>query len=143
MVRRRTDDRTTRRWLTAWTGAAVLGVANGIVRETAYKHRVGESTANQISVATLILLFAGYFGVLQRRWPIDTNRKALQIGGTWVALTVVFEFALGRASGQSWKQLVQDYDVTEGRLWPLAVVWIATGPATTRRLIARNETPRA
>jgi hypothetical protein len=84
------------------------------VRETAYKHRVGESTANQISVATLILLFAGYFSVSQRRWPIDTNPKALQIGGTWVALTVVFEFALGRASGRSWEQLAQNSDVYRG-----------------------------
>ena len=84
------------------------------MRETAYKHRVGESTANQISVATLILLFAGYFSVSQRRWPIDTNPKALQIGGTWVALTVVFEFALGRASGRSWEHWLKTLTFNRG-----------------------------
>lgn len=54
----------------ALAGGAVLGVANGIVRDTAYKHRVGESTANQISVATLM----GHFlpGRSGHKRPPDT-----------------------------------------------------------------------
>ena len=43
-----------RRWLIAWVGAPVLAIVNGAIRELVYKEQVGESTADQISVAPLI-----------------------------------------------------------------------------------------
>lgn len=130
--------RTQRRWLVAWVGASLLGVVNGATRELLYKDRVGESPANQISVATLIGLLALYFWVLQRRWPLATTRDALSIGAIWVALTVVFEFGFGHyVDGDSWEDLVSNYDVTAGNLWLLILLWIGVGPATVRALSAR------
>jgi hypothetical protein len=60
-VRRFWRNRTTRRWLIAWVGAPVLAIINGAIRELVYKEQVGESTADQISVAPLIALLALYF----------------------------------------------------------------------------------
>ena len=56
--------RTVRRWLLAWVGAPVLAILNGAVREFAYKDQVGESAANQISVAPLITLLGLYLPYL-------------------------------------------------------------------------------
>jgi hypothetical protein len=124
-----------RRWLLAWVGAPVLGVVNGAARETAYKDRVGESTANQISLASLITLLTVYFWVLQHRWPLPTRRAALSVGATWAALAVLFEFGFGHyVAGDSWDELLKNYDVTEGNLWILVVLWIAAGPAAVREL---------
>lgn len=82
-------------------------------RELAYKDQVGDSTANQISVAPLIALLALYFWVLQRRWPLATTRDALSMGATWVVLSVLFEFGFGHyVEGDSWADLFQNYDVT-------------------------------
>ena len=111
----------------------MLGVVNGTIREAAYRDRVGESAADQISVATLVALLGLYFWVLQRRWPIATTKGALEIGGAWVVLTILFELGFGHyVAGDSWSELLENYDVTEGELWVLVLLWIGVGPATAR-----------
>jgi hypothetical protein len=132
-ARRFWTDRILRRWVVAWVGAPVLAIINGAARELAYKDQVGDSTANQISVAPLIALLALYFWVLQRRWPVATRRDALSMGAIWVALSVLFEFGFGHyVEGDSWTDLLQNYDVMAGNLWILILLWIAAGPATVR-----------
>jgi hypothetical protein len=138
VLRRLRKDRTSRRWIIAWLGGSLLGIVNGVARELAYKDRVGETTANQISAATLIALLALYFVALQRRWPIPTNRKALEIGGLWVALTVLFEFGFGHyVDRKSCAELLDNYDITEGHLWLLLLLWIGVGPMATRSAATR------
>ena len=122
----------------AWLGGSVLGIVNGVIRELAYKDRVGESTANQISAATLTALLALYFVALQRSWPIPTRRQALEIGGAWVVLTVLFEFGFGHwVDKKSWDELLDNYDIADGNLWLVVLAWIGVGPAVTRAVAAR------
>jgi hypothetical protein len=129
-----------RRWLIAWLGGPVIGIANGTARELIYKDAVGDLAAHQISSVTAIGLFAAYFVWLQRRWPLRDDRAALTTGATWLALTVAFEFGFGRAvAGHSWDALLADYDLSEGRVWSLVLAWLALGPFTVRRALA----PRA
>ena len=45
-----------RAWLLAWLGGPLIGIANGSLREVAYKDRVGELTAHQISTGSAIAL---------------------------------------------------------------------------------------
>ena len=136
---RLSNHRTVRRWLIAWVGAPVLAIVNGAVREFAYKDQVGESAANQISVGPLIALLGLYFWVLQRRWPLATRRDALSIGAIWVALSVLFEFGFGHyVEGDSWADLLDNYDVTDGNIWILVLLWIALGPAIVRALAAER-----
>ena len=125
-------------WLAAWTGGALLGVANGVLREATFAKVMCERAAHAASGATAVAAFAGYFSVLQRRWPIPTSRDALKIGAAWLAMTVAFEFGFGRAvAKQSWEELFADYNVAEGRTWPLVLAWIALGPAVVREVQTR------
>jgi hypothetical protein len=134
-MRRRRSNGTTRRWLFAWLGGSVLGIANGGFREAILKRRVGESTAQRISTGSLAALLCLYFAALQRRWPLATRRDALEIGATWAALTVAFEFLFGHyVDKQSWEELAAAYDLREEKLWPAILAWIALGPAVTREL---------
>ena len=87
-----------RAWLLAWVGGPLIGIANGTLREVAYKDRVGELTAHQISTGSAIALFAGYFELLARRRPLASTRETLEVGVAWLALTVAFEFGFGRCS---------------------------------------------
>jgi hypothetical protein len=124
------------RWLAAWSGGIVIGVANGVAREATFGKRLDERTAHQVSTLTAVVGFAGYFGFLQRRWPLTTTRDALKVGGTWLVLTIIFEFAFGRlVAKQSWSTLRADYNLARGRTWPLVLAWIAVGPAVTARWI--------
>lgn len=126
-----------KRWLAAWLGAAALGVANGALREGSYGRRLEQRTAQQLSGVTLSAALALYFWRLNRRWPIPTGADAARIGAAWVALTVAFEFGLGRAQGQTWSEMLAAYDLAEGQSWPLVLAWIGVGPAAVRRLQAR------
>jgi hypothetical protein len=120
-------------WLIAWLAGPLIGIANGTLREVAYKDRVGELTAHQLSTGGAIALFAGYFEWLARRWPLSSTREALEVGAAWLALTVAFEFGFGRGVAHtSWDELLADYDLRKGRLWPLVLAWIALGPAIVR-----------
>jgi hypothetical protein len=86
-----------------------------------------------------IALFAVYFALLDRRWPLPTLRAALTVGVTWVALTIAFEFGFGRwVDGESWGELLADYNVSNGHLWSLVLAWLALGPADVRRLRIRR-----
>jgi hypothetical protein len=132
-TRRFWRDRTLRRWLIAWLGAPALAIVNGAARELVYKEQVGESTANQISVAPLIALLTLYFWFLQRRWPLATTRDAVAVGAAWAAMSVLFEFGFGHyVEGDSWSDLARTYDVTAGNLWILIPLWMAAGPVTVR-----------
>ena len=130
---------TFRRWLIAWVGAPVLAIVNGAIRELVYKEQVGETTADQISVAPLIALLALYFWVLQRRWPLATRRDAVAVGAAWAAMAVAFEFGFGHyVERDSWADLFRTYDVTSGNLWILIPLWIAVGPAVVRALLPHD-----
>ena len=77
---------------------------------------------------------------MDRRWPLATTRAALSVGGMWVALSVLFEFGFGHfVEGDSWADLLENYDVTDGNIWILILVWIGAGPAAVRA-IARKRT---
>lgn len=128
-----------RRWLVAWVGAPVLAIVNGAAREFAYKDEVGESAANQISVAPLIALLGLYFWILQRRWPLETTRDALSVGAIWVVLSVLFEFGFGHyVEGDSWADLLDNYDMSQGNIWILILLWIAVGPTIVRAVTAER-----
>jgi hypothetical protein len=124
-----------RTWTVAWLGGSVLGIANGIVREALLKRVTTDRTADRISAASLTALLAAYFSTLDRRWPIPSRVAAAEIGATWAALTVAFEFGFGHyVDRKSWSELVGNYDVSKGRLWPFVLAWIAAGPVAVREL---------
>jgi hypothetical protein len=124
-----------RPWLAGWLGATVIGVANGIARRTLYEERAGPTAAHYISTAALLILLGGYMALLAQWRPIPTRRTALLIGGVWAAVTVGFEFALGRlVVGDSWAKLLEQYAFWRGSAWILVPMWIASGPALIREL---------
>ena len=126
-----------KRWILAWVGAPVLGVANGAARETLYTDAVGEDTANAISTGTLLAMLGGYVWLLHRRWPLGSRREALSVGAAWAAMTVAFEFAFGHwVAGDPWSELLENYDVTAGRAWALVPAAMFAGPELARRLAA-------
>jgi hypothetical protein len=47
----------------------------------------------------------------------------------WLAMTVVFEFGFGHfIVGNPWRRLLHDYNVLQGRVWGLFVLWITVAP---------------
>jgi hypothetical protein len=135
----RCDAEGMRKWILAWVGASVLGVANGVARETTYSDRVGDDAAHVISTGMLLMLLGGYMWLLQRRWPLESRREALSVGATWTLMTIAFEFGFGHwVDGDSWSELLENYDVTAGKVWIFVPVAMAAGPELARRLSAHQ-----
>ncbi len=124
-----------RPWTVAWLGGAVIGIVNGTARELGYGRVLPAMAAHQLSAAVAIGLFGGYFWWLDQRWPLPSMRTALEVGALWVSLTIVFEFGFGRyVDRNTWAELLRQYDVSQGYVWSLVLVWLGLGPAVVRSM---------
>lgn len=113
----------------AWVLLAILMSANGIFRELVLRPSLGSTAADIISAAlgiAIILLATRY---LLR--PL-VGRPMSQLAGAsaiLVALTVAFEVLVGHyVDRKSWSELVGDYAIWRGRLWPIVLLILALTP---------------
>ena len=121
--------------LLAWFAMLLLSVANGAVRDLTYGRWLDALTAQQLSTGSGMLLLGLFIRDFIRRQPPASARQALALGGQWLALTVAFEFLFFHyLGGHSWAELLANYDLVHGRLWPLLLVWIAVAPYIFHRL---------
>jgi hypothetical protein len=117
------------KYVIAWLAMPIIGIVNGTIRELAYKNALGELRAHQVSVATGIVLFGLYVWILSLRWKIGSAAQAIAIGLIWLVLTVAFEFVFGHyVMRQPWSRLLHDYNILEGRVWLLVLLWITIAP---------------
>ena len=131
-------DKITRNFIIAWLGGVPLAIINGSVRNFVYGPYMSELLAHQISCATGIALFAAYFWLLNRRWTLKSTEQSLQIGASWLILTILFEFVFGHyVMGHTWAHLLADYNIFTGRLWSFVLLWTAIGPYVIYRMAQR------
>lgn len=117
------------KYILAWFPMVFLAIANGLFREKFLASRLNELQAHQLSTLSMILLFGIYAWILFRTWFPASANQALTIGFIWLALTIIFEFLFGHyVVGHSWSRLLQDYNILEGRLWVLVLIWITIAP---------------
>jgi hypothetical protein len=70
-----------------------------------------------------------YVWFIVRRLKLSSVQEALLVGLFWLVVTVAFEFVFGHfVMGHSWERLLHDYNVVEGRLWVLVLLWETTAP---------------
>jgi uncharacterized membrane protein (DUF4010 family) len=125
------------RYLLAWLPMVFIAAGNGALREAWLTPRLGELQGRQLSTVLLIVLLAAYIWGVTKILTIRNRREAVTIGAAWLALTLAFEFALGRfLSGLSWSEMLAEYDLTAGRLWPLVPLWVAIAPYLFYRIRA-------
>jgi hypothetical protein len=109
---------------------AAIAIANGVLREYTYGTVIPELAAHQVSTLTGILFTGAFVGYLHRRWPLESIAQAWLIGVAWLLLTVLFEFGFGRyVAGHPWGHLLADYDLRQGRVWSLFLLWLLVMPA--------------
>lgn len=128
------------RLLLAWLVMLVVSVFNGIARDVGYGRELAPLAAHQLSTLYGMTLLGVVIGAYAWRWPFASAAAAWRAGALWLALTVAFEFIFFHyATGHSWEELLANYDLSAGRLWPLLLLWIAVAPAVFRRLWQRRE----
>lgn len=111
-----------------WLPMIIIAIINGTARDLWYNKYISELAARQISTLSLILLLAIYINFTIKKYPPKSASQAFQIGLIWVLLTLGFEFGLGIIRGNSWMQLLNDYNVLKGHLWVLVPIWTFLAP---------------
>lgn len=113
----------------AWLGLVVLAILNGALREKVYAPLMSELTAHQLSTLIGIALFAVYIWILTGIYRIESSSQAVLIGSMWLAMTVSFEFIFGHfVMGDPWQKLLRDYNLLEGHVWALVLIFTAIAP---------------
>jgi hypothetical protein len=118
-----------------WTRAALIWMlmmlvetAHGFAREVFIAPAVGALRARQLGVligSLLVLLIA----LACARWlRADTRKAQLIVGALWVALTLLFEFAVGRAMNLGWTRLFSDYNPAQGGFMLLGLAVMCAAP---------------
>ena len=140
---RRTEDKTVLRgplylkYLLAWVPVVFLGIGNAAIRQVVYAGYVSELAAHQISTLTLIILYTVYTWVVLGLLRTRSAGQAVAVGLMWTVLTVLFEFGLGHyVLGDSWGNLLHAYNLLEGRVWGLFILWVGLAPYVIYRIKA-------
>lgn len=134
-----------RRAVLTWVAFVPVAVLNGIIRQAVYEPALGDLRAHQVSVVTgSAAIFAVAYTMLRHYVAREDDRRLLGIGAGWMAATVLFEFGLGRlVVGDPWTILLRDYNITEGRVWPVVLLTILVSPLLVKRLVAHQPRARA
>jgi hypothetical protein len=112
-----------------WFAFPFVAILNGALREATYKKLAGELPAHQISTITGIVFFGIIFYFIFKKWKIESLKHAILVGVIWLGLTILFEFGFGHyIMGNTWEKLLHDYNLAEGRVWSLFLVWITIAP---------------
>jgi hypothetical protein len=117
------------RAVSMWLVILIAMLGNGALRVTVFEPRWGEATARQVASILGVLLVLALSRAFVRRLERPARAQLLGVGVLWLALTVCFEFGMGRfVSHLSWEAMLADYNLLEGRLWPLVLLATLLGP---------------
>ena len=111
-----------------WLAMLAIAVALGALRTALAEPALGEHRAQQVFVPIAGAAFALLIVAFVRRTH-PTPAHALGLGLLWTALTVAFEFAFFHlAMGRPLDDLLREYNLAAGRLWPLLLLTILLTP---------------
>jgi hypothetical protein len=118
-----------RRALAVWLVIIAAETGHGILRRLFLMPLVGELRARQIGVAVGSVIILAVALVFARWLGARSLRDQLGVGLAWVALTMVFEAALGASLGLPLERVLADYDLAAGGFMALGLLFMLLTPA--------------
>lgn len=117
------------KYLAAWFVMLLVSIANGAARDLTYGKHMSELAAHQLSTVTSVLSLGAVIWLFVRFYSPSSARQAITIGLAWAALTLAFEFLFFHfVGGHSWSELLANYNIFEGRVWVVVLLWVAAAP---------------
>ena len=113
----------------AWLLLFVVMFTNGAIRAIVLQPQLGEHNARQVASLSGVGFVLVVSWLFVRHSREATLSQLWWVGVAWLAGTVAFEFVFGHyVSGLSWDVLLADYNLMQGRLWPLILASVLLGP---------------
>jgi hypothetical protein len=115
--------------LIAWLLILPCMIINGMFRELVLTSLVPAQVAEAISVAIGLAIVFVLTRYLLRPLAGKSTAQVVRASVVLVVLTVAFEFLFGHyVDGRSWRELAANYELWNGRLWPILLAAIAFMP---------------
>jgi hypothetical protein len=117
-----------RRATLAWMLIILVETVHGMVREIFIAPVLGDLRARQLGVFTGCVLIFAIAWLISGWMNARSRRVQLGVGAYWVALTLCFEIALGRAIGAGWERILEDYNPARGGFMILGMAFLFLAP---------------
>lgn len=117
-----------------WLVYLPLAIANYTVTEKYIRPDVDELTTHQVSVLVAIILFLVLSATTWKTSLLQAVQLRLFVAGLYIAvLTAAFRLVFGHfVQDISWEMLLNDYNLSEGRMWPIFLLVIIFSPALVK-----------
>jgi len=123
-----------------WVIFLVAAICNGAVRETILRPAFGIRAAHVVSTVSLSALILAGTWLTAPFVRYESLSAAWGVGVLWVSLTLAFEFLAGHFMfGKPWDVLVADYDLAQGRIWPLVLLVTLLAPVLAAGTVAARQ----
>lgn len=116
-----------------WLAFLATAILAGTLRQFLLTPAMGDTPARALCTVLLCVLYFASIRAFVLRRHIDDFTTLLLLGVFWSGLTLAFEFGFGLARGLSWDAMLADYNILEGRLWPLVPLTLLVAPLLARR----------
>jgi hypothetical protein len=108
---------------------AAAMTANGIIRESALKARLGAERSAIVSAASGIVLIQLIARWAMRSAPVDSRDQVAGVALLWLSRTFCFELTFGHwIDKKSWSELFENYNLLHGRPWPIVLATLIAVP---------------
>ena len=127
--------------LVLWFVFLMAAILNGALRQKVLVAALGDPGAHVVSsvLLSVLILAVTWFAFPWLR--IGTSGDAWRLGGSWLGLTLAFEFLAGHYLFRApWSSLLADYNLAEGRIWILVMLATWLAPVAAHALRAKNGT---
>ena len=126
------------RAVAVWLVIALAESIHGTTRVIFLQPLVGDFPARQLAVFSGILIILAIAYSFVRWLGAKSNFQLLFVGLLWILLTLAFEISLGRAMNLSWQRIFSDYDIANGGLMSIGILFMAFAPLIAAKLKRRS-----
>jgi len=117
------------RALAAWLLIVVAESIHGILRQLLISPVLGDLPARQTGVLIGSAIIFAIAWICVRWIGAKSFGEQCKVGLVWLALIVAFEFSLGKALGYTRERMLSDYNIAEGGLMGVGLVFMLFAPA--------------
>ncbi|HVE58438.1 MAG TPA: hypothetical protein VNB22_16515 [Pyrinomonadaceae bacterium] len=122
------------RGFAVWLAIIAAEFLHGTLRVLFLQPFVGDFRARQISVFTGILIILTISYLCAGWLRAENSLQLFLVGLLWLVLTVAFEISLGRLLNLSWERIFSDYDLRNGGLMPIGLLFLIFAPLIAAKL---------
>ena len=118
-----------------WVVFLIIAIINAGIREKIIEKHISELPAHLVSTVLFSVLIFIVTAIFINYKNITDSKILLAIGFAWVVLTISFEFLFFHyVAGNPWSQLLADYNIMKGRIFPLVLITTLLSPIIASRI---------